>query len=37
MESEKMKYCKYCGERIPEDAVICYKCGRQVEELKQSR
>lgn len=34
---QKTKYCKYCGEKIPEDAVICTKCGRQVEELKQSQ
>lgn len=29
----KTKFCKYCGEKIPEDAVICNKCGRQVEQL----
>ena len=33
---EKTKFCKHCGEKIPEDAVICTKCGRQVEELKKS-
>ncbi len=32
--SEQLKYCKYCGEKIPMDAVICTHCGRQVEELK---
>lgn len=31
-----MKYCKYCGEQIHEDAIICPKCGRQIEELKGS-
>lgn len=30
-----MKYCKHCGESIPEDAVICTKCGRQVEKIEQ--
>lgn len=30
------KFCKHCGEKIPVDAVLCTKCGRQVEELKQS-
>ena len=30
----KMKFCKHCGEKIPEDAVICTHCGRQVEQLK---
>jgi hypothetical protein len=28
------KYCKYCGETIPGDAVVCTHCGRQVEVLK---
>ena len=28
-----MKFCKYCGAKIPENAVICTACGRQVEEL----
>lgn len=32
---EKLKFCKHCGEKIPEDAVICAKCGRQVEEIKK--
>lgn len=30
------KFCKYCGEKIPMDAIVCTKCGRQVEELKSS-
>lgn len=29
-------FCKYCGEKIPYDAVICNKCGRQIEELKSN-
>lgn len=29
-----MKFCKHCGEKIPESAVICTHCGCQVEELK---
>ncbi len=29
----RMKFCKHCGGRIPEDAVLCTLCGRQVEEL----
>lgn len=33
----KTKFCKYCGEKIPEDSVVCTKCGRQVEELKQNQ
>lgn len=30
----KTKFCKFCGEKIPEEAVLCTFCGRQVEELK---
>ncbi len=30
----KTKFCKYCGEKIPEDAIICTKCGRQIEQMK---
>lgn len=33
----RTKFCKYCGEKMPEDAVICTKCGRQVEEIKSSK
>lgn len=29
-----MKFCKHCGMKIAEDAVMCIHCGRQVEELK---
>lgn len=29
----KMKFCKYCGGKIPEDAVLCTICGRQVEQM----
>lgn len=36
MNDEKTKFCKHCGERIPVDAVICTKCGRQVEEIKKN-
>ncbi len=30
---ESFKFCKHCGEKIPQDAVICVKCGRQVEDI----
>ncbi len=32
----KTKFCKYCGSKIPEDAIVCTACGRQVEEIKQN-
>lgn len=31
------KYCKHCGELIDKDAVICVKCGKQVEELHSDK
>ncbi len=31
------KFCKFCGAKIPEDAIICTACGRQVEEIKQGQ
>ena len=31
----KTKFCKFCGEKIPDDAVMCTHCGRQVEQLKR--
>lgn len=33
----RTKFCKYCGEIIDWDCVICVKCGKQVEELKYSQ
>ena len=33
---EETKFCKFCGAKIPMDAVMCTSCGRQVEELKSS-
>lgn len=33
----KTKFCKHCGQKIAEDAVMCINCGRQVEELKSSQ
>lgn len=35
-QSERTKFCKHCGAKIHEDAVICTVCGRQVEEVKQT-
>lgn len=35
-ENTKTKFCKHCGAKISEDAVICTACGRQVEELKSN-
>ena len=34
---EKMKFCKFCGVKIPEDSIVCTKCGRQVENTTSGR
>lgn len=31
----KTKFCKHCGGKIPEAAVVCTLCGCQVEDVKQ--
>ena len=30
------KFCKHCGAKIPDAAVICTHCGCQVEDFKKS-
>lgn len=35
-ETVKTKFCKHCGAKIPEAAVICTACGCQVEEIKKA-
>lgn len=32
---QAIKYCKFCGEEVLLDAVICTSCGRQIETLKK--
>ena len=36
VDSIRTKFCKCCGGKIPEKAVICTLCGCQVEEIKQA-
>ena len=35
-QTEKTKFCKHCGGKIPEAAIICTLCGCQVEEMKHT-
>ncbi len=32
---ENKKFCKFCGEKIDSDSVVCPKCGRQLETTKK--
>lgn len=34
-DNQPKKFCKHCGERIDVECIICPKCGKQVEQLKQ--
>ena len=29
------KFCKFCGEKIEKNSIVCPKCGRQLEKLKK--
>ncbi len=29
------KFCKFCGEEIEKDAIVCPKCGRQLKAIKK--
>ncbi len=35
--AEESKFCEFCGNKIHVDAVMCPKCGKQLEELKTSK
>ena len=34
VENVRTKFCKHCGGKIPEAAVVCTLCGCQVEEVR---
>lgn len=33
----ELKFCKFCGEKIDKNQIVCPKCGRQLETLKKNR
>ena len=33
----RTKFCKFCGAKIAENAVICMHCGGQVEEMRTAQ
>lgn len=35
-QQTQTKFCRHCGGVIPADAVVCTKCGRQVEQISQN-
>lgn len=36
INQDHLKFCKHCGEKILKTAVLCIKCGNQVEELQSN-
>ena len=36
VRQDNMKFCKYCGKKIPMAAIICTHCGCQVEDIKRN-
>ena len=32
-----MRFCKYCGNQIDDDAKVCSKCGNKVEEFQPTQ
>lgn len=30
MESSSIKNCKYCGKELPQEAIFCYYCHREL-------
>ena len=30
---EGKKFCKFCGEQIDKESIVCPKCGRQLQNL----
>lgn len=30
-------FCRHCGNEIDDDVIICMKCGKQVQDLKQDQ
>ncbi len=35
--NDGMKFCKFCGQKILMEAVVCTHCGRQVEQLQAAQ
>ena len=35
--TNESKFCEFCGSEVHIDAVMCPKCGRQLEELKTEK
>ncbi len=34
---EDKKFCKFCGEQIDKESIVCHKCGRQLQNIKDKQ
>lgn len=34
---EDKKFCKFCGEKIDKESIVCPKCGRQLQNIKDQK
>ena len=34
---EDKKFCKFCGEQIDKESIVCTKCGRQLQNIKDKQ
>ena len=34
---EDKKFCKFCGEQIDKESIVCPKCGRQLQNIKDKQ
>lgn len=34
---EDKKFCKFCGEQIDKESIVCPKCGRQIQNVKDKQ
>ena len=34
---ENKKFCKFCGEEVDKDSIVCSKCGRQLTVIKEKQ
>ena len=34
---EEQKFCKFCGEKIDKNSIVCPKCGRQLKKVEEKK
>ena len=34
---EEQKFCKFCGEKIDKNSIVCPKCGRQLKKIEEKK